>query len=258
MNRLTATGACVAHIRFLCRFAVKRRRLHILYPELIGSTKKMQQTAPNQKHHLHCTRCKYGSACTDPTCKQKFMHHGQRCSHGFQVLDGQPECPVHCAWMAIASLLERRKWSRRNGQCMSNIVLNQQIGLSQHADMPPRDAPETLDQVLDHINASQECKQALEIARTFMLQQRAALGGMEAPQIAHGTRQESLPESAQDVFLSISEARRLPGNTPAIAVRIEEDWPALVTKKLFCCSRWSGGSCPKRVQPNSASVTAAS
>jgi hypothetical protein len=136
---------------------------------------------------------------------------------------------------------------------MSNIVLNQQIGLSQHADMPPRDAPETLDQVLDHINASQECKQALEIARTFMLQQRAALEGMEAPQIAHGTRQESLPESAQDVFLSTSEARRLPGNTPAIAVRIQEDWPALVTKKTPSPARaGAAAAAPKgfnRTQP---------
>ena len=213
----------------------------------------MQQTAPNHKHHLHCTRCKYGSACTDPACKERFVHHGQRCSHGFQVLDGQPDCPVHCAWMAIASLLERRKWSRRNGQCMSNVVLNQHIGLSQHADMPPRDAPETLDQVLDHINASQECKQALEIARTFMLQQRAALGGMEAPQIAHGTRQESLPESAQDIFSSKSEARRLPGIIPAIAVRIQEDWPALVTKKLAPPARaGAAAAAPKglnRTQP---------
>jgi hypothetical protein len=211
----------------------------------------MQQAAPNHKHHLHCTRCRNFGRCTDPVCRQRYMHPGQHCSHGFQLLEGQPDCPVHCAWMAIASLLQKRSWGYRDSQCMSNVLLNQIVGLSQHADMPPQTAHETLDQVLEHIRASKECTQALEVAKTFMLRQRTMPGVLEAAHIAPGTHQESSNARAPANLMSRPEGGRPPGFTPAKAVSIQEDWPALAAKKPAPRRRaGAAAAAPNRTQPH--------
>jgi hypothetical protein len=96
----------------------------------------------------------------------------------------------------------------------------------QHADLPPRDAPEILDQVLFHVNASQECRQALEIAKTFMLRQETVSVTMKAPHIAPEMPGHPVPESSQNPSapadsMSRSEAGRLICFTPSVAVRIQ-------------------------------------
>ncbi len=132
----------------------------------------------NRQPHLHCTRCFKWDKCTDPSCRKQRMHPGQFCSHGFQVFHEGPNCPVHCAWECITQFLMgrvvgERKWAVRDAQCMANIVLNQRIGLSQHADMPPKSPLETPEEVLRHVQQSAECSKALAAAVAFMAHPRS-------------------------------------------------------------------------------------
>jgi len=128
----------------------------------------------NRQPHLHCTRCFKWDKCKDPNCRQLRMHPGQFCSHGFQLLHQGPDCPVHCAWECIAKMLKELGWDKRDAECMSNIVLNQEIGLAQHADMPPRNPLETPELVLSRVKDSAACSKALAAAKAFMAAKRSA------------------------------------------------------------------------------------
>jgi hypothetical protein len=206
---------------------------------------QMQPTVPNHARHLHCTRCFRGSACTTPGCRQQRTHPGQQCSHGFLILEGGPDCPVHCSWEKIKKLLVGRGWDRRNAECMSNVLLNRIVGLSQHADMPPSSPLETLESVLEHVGESQECKEALSAAKAFIVQQRAgAEPSLQALQAVPDICEHSSAAPQPAALIPAAAGCNSPHRSPMGRVHSQDDWPALSRAALASSSRKTASAAP--------------
>ena len=201
----------------------------------------MQPTVPNHARHLHCTRCFRGSACTTPHCREQRTHPGQQCSHGFLILEGGPDCPVHCSWEKIKKLLVVRGWDRRNAECMSNVLLNRIVGLSQHADMPPNNPPESLEIVLQHVDKSQECSEALSAAKTFMDKQRAEA---QAPQAVPDMREQQAAAPQPAALIPAAAGGNPPHRSPMGRVHSQDDWPALSRAAPASSARKTGSAAP--------------
>ena len=167
-----------------------------LCPSHIYTARHTTAQMQNRQPHLHCTRCRDWDKCTNASCRERRMHPGQFCSHGFQLLHDGPDCPVHCAWACMTNMLTQLQWHKRDAECMSNIVLNQKIGLSQHADKPPLRPLETPAQVLSRALKSAECSKALAAAEAFMAQRSAGLTQATAAAAAPPSPSMPLPPAA--------------------------------------------------------------
>ena len=102
----------------------------------------------DRRPRKHCTVCPKAEGCMKKKkCRGMRPGHGEKCSHGWELVSVDRPCPAHCFWAALTSYLQEVGWPMRDAQCISNVVVNKRLGLFQHADVPPQNPLASLQEV---------------------------------------------------------------------------------------------------------------
>ncbi|QPB44463.1 hypothetical protein [Medusavirus stheno T3] len=114
--------------------------------------------------HNHCTHCYFDERCTDDECR--FLHTGQTCTHG---LARPAVCHAHELWTQSVRVLgqaHRDDMTRRDKECMANVVVEAFLGCYQHGNQAPsEEAPLTVDEAIALVSSDAQFMNLLAMAQ---------------------------------------------------------------------------------------------